>query len=253
MNSCLYVGEVRHRRFQPVAHEFRYRLAFFALDLDELDELERSLRLFAVNRRALFSFRDRDHVDSAAGSTKKKILDLLTAHGTTADGRIVLLTQCRMLGYVFNPVSFYYCHDLGGSLVAVVAEVNNTFGGRYLYLLDEGARTPQGHYAARKLLHVSPFISMDARYTFRFGTLGERFAVAIHEEEAGTPVLAATMTGERRALTDCALGGISVRFPLLTVKIIAAIHWQALRLWWKGVRVYQQPAPDRTIHEEVRP
>ena len=260
--SCLYVGSVTHRRFRPVPHEFRYGLSFFALDLDELPELDRRLRFFARNRPSLFSFHDRDHVDGQPCSTKKKVLRFLMVHGVAAEGRIVLLTQCRMFGYVFNPVSFFYCHDGADRLTAVVAEVRNTFGEQHLYLLDERTRVGRRH-EARKVLHVSPFISMDAKYAFRIGELGERFSVAIHEEEAGEPVLVAEMHGTRRPLDDRALAGIALRFPFLTLKITAAIHWQALRLWWKGVRVHHQPVPNaerlaqagvlRTLTEEIRP
>ncbi|MGH7804510.1 MAG: DUF1365 domain-containing protein, partial [Candidatus Binatia bacterium] len=197
MNSCLYVGEVMHRRLRPVGHEFRYRLSIFALDLDELAELDRRLRLFGLNRRAVFAFFDRDHIEGAVCSTKEKILRFLAAHGVEARGRIMLVTQCRMLGYVFNPVSFFYCHDENEALVAVVAEVHNTFGERHLYLLDERAKLRDGErYTARKELHVSPFISMDARYAFRLGALGERWSVAIDEEEAGEPLLVATLFGQ---------------------------------------------------------
>ncbi len=267
MNSSLYVGGVTHRRLRPIGHEFRYSLSTFALDLDELPELDRRLRLFGVNRRAVFAFHDRDHIEGARCSTKEKLLRFLAAHGVVAKGRIVLVTQCRMLGYVFNPVSFFYCHDERDALVAIVAEVHNTFGEQHLYLLDERARMKDAdgeRYGARKELHVSPFISMDARYSFRFGALGERWSVAIHEEEAGEPVLVATMFGERRPLDDRALAGILFRFPFLTLRIIAAIHWQAARLWWKGVAVHHQPAPNAArlaqarllraeIPEEVRP
>ena len=237
-----------HRRRAPVVHTFRYRLAVFALDLDELDELARTRRLFGVNRGNLVSFFDRDHMDGRAGSTKDKALAFLRAHGVGLDGgRIVLLTQCRMFHYVFNPVSFYYCHHADGTLRAVIAEVNSTFGERHLYLLADGNRLPAAgdrrRHLAAKVMHVSPFISMDAAYEFRLAPMTDRLSVFMAEREHGQPFFDAHLWGRRVELTTRRLAWLVVRYPLLTVQIIAAIHWQALRLYRKGVPVYQQPAP----------
>ena len=137
MTSCLYTGWVRHRRHHPRVHDFRYRLVLAYLDLDALDPVDRTVRTFSVNRWNLWSFFDRDHMDGRPGATAVKVRRLLARHGIARrGGSIRLLTQCRVLGYVFNPVSLYYCHDADGRLAAVVAEVSNTFGERHLYLLD---------------------------------------------------------------------------------------------------------------------
>lgn len=255
MRSCLYACEVGHARSRPAPHRFRYALTAFALDLDELPELDRTLRLFACNRRGAASFHDRDHLDGAGGSTKAKLERFLAARGIATDGgRIVTVTQCRLLGYVFNPVSFHWCHDPAGTLVAIVAEVNNTFGERHLYVLGEHERVPgEGRrFRVRKAMHVSPFLEMDGAYEFRFGELGERLAVAIDEREQGETKLETTMTGLRRPLDDRALLRLAVLFPFQTLKITAGIHWEALRLWRKHVPILAKPRPTPEQEAQAR-
>lgn len=265
MRSCLYAGSVTHARRTPAAHRFRYALTAFALDLDELPELDRRLRFFALNRRGAASFHDRDHLDGEPGSTKAKLERFLAGRGLAAGGRIVTVTQCRLLGYVFNPVSFHWCHDREGELVAIVAEVNSTFGERHLYVLGERERLagPGRRYRVAKAMHVSPFLGMEAAYEFRFGELGERLEIAIDEHERGETKLATAMVGVRRPLDDRALLRLAVLFPFQTLKITAAIHWEALRLWRKRVPFFTKPAPTpeqeaqlralRAAAEEVRP
>lgn len=245
MTSCLYTGHVRHRRHRPVAHEFTYPCAFFYLDLDEVPALDRRLRLFGHDRPRLVSFYDRDHADGRSGGTKPKIERLLRANGIEVEGgKLCLLTQCRMFHYVFNPVSFYYAFAPDGALRAVVAEVNNTFGERHFYLLSaDGTRRRIFRATAAKELHVSPFLSMDAGYEFRLSIPDERLTVSIVEHEHGELVLDAHLAVERRELRDAALAWLYVRHPLLTLRVTAAIHAQALRLWWKGAPFHRQPPP----------
>jgi DUF1365 family protein len=257
VNSCLYTASVIHRRKAPVAHAFRYPLALFYLDLDELETLGRSLRLFSVNRPNLTSFHDCDHIDGRPRSTKQKLLTYLRAQGIDLDeGKIFLLTQCRMFGYVFNPVSFYYCYSHAGSLRSIAAEVNNTFGERHLYLLSDRNRVtvPGGWtgYCARKVMHVSPFSSMDAWYSFRFGEAGDRLAIAISQREAGRQMFHARLSGDRMEINDRNLAYLLVRYPLQTLRVIGAIHWQALRLYWKGAPFHRQPAPSAEQHAQLR-
>jgi hypothetical protein len=253
MTSCLYAGEVWHRRRRPRVHEFTYRINTFCLDLDEIERQGSPLRLLAVNRRGLFSFWDRDHADGRDGSTRAKILALVGAHGVEiVRPRILLLTGCRLFGYVFNPVAFYFCYERAGdepgtdALRAVVAEVNNTFGERRLYVLREsvsGAAARQvRRYSARKTLHVSPFVSMDADYDFRIRPPEDEVSVTILEREGGAPVLDARIVGRRVPLSDAALLGVALRSPFLAVKVIAAIHWEALRLWLKRVPFHRHSA-----------
>jgi uncharacterized protein len=258
VTSCIYSGEVMHCRTAPVRHTFRYPIALFALDLDELTELDRRLRCFSVNGRNLIGFHDRDHMDRRPGSTKTKVLAFLRAHDIDLDGgTITLLTQCRMFGYVFNPVSFYYCHRPSGDLHCIVAEVNNTFGERYLYLLshDQDADDVAGRYrryTARKVMHVSPFISMQARYEFRFAPVGDRLSVFMTESAHGQRFFAAHLRGRRTELSDRTLLWLVATHPFLTLKIIGAIHWQAVRLYLKGAPFHRQPAasPEQVEQEQ---
>lgn len=245
MTPCLYVGQVRHRRRHPVGHAFTYPCVFFLLDLDRLPQTARSLRLFGHDRPNLISFFERDHADGGPGPIRPKIDRLLRHHGVDLEGgTIALLTQCRMLHYVFNPVSFYYAWNAGGALRAIVAEVNSTFGERHFYVLP--ARDPDRavvRAAADKALHVSPFLSMEARYDFRFTTPGERVSVAIVEHERGRHVLDTVLRGARRELSDRSLLWLCARYPLLTLRVTLGIHAQALRLWRKGAPLYPQPPP----------
>lgn len=247
MNSCLYTGFVSHRRTHPAVHAFRYPLAVFHLDLDELPALDRRLRLFAVNRPGVFSFQDSDHMDRETGDTRRKLRAFLRHQGVDLeDGKIFLLTQCRLFHYVFNPVSFYFCYTAQQALHAVVAEVNNTFGERHLYLLSEHNRQPAAKpgrrsYQARKIMHVSPFLSTDAIYDFHFAPVAERLSLRIGESERGERILDSHLWGRRRELSDRRLGAVLLRYPLLTLKITAAIHWQALRLYRKGAPFSSQP------------
>ena len=259
MNSAIYIGTLAHARSRPTRHEFRYPAVVFYLDVDELDSLARTIRLFGVNRPNLVSFHDADHWDGKPGATRPKIERFARANGIDLDrGKVFLLTQCRVLGYVFNPVSFYYCHDSGGSLRAIVAEVNNTFGERYCYWLDERTRDAavdaagvERHRAAKRM-HVSPFVSMDAVYAFRFGPVGERLSVHISETEHGEHFFDAHLSGRRRALDDRGLALLLLRHPFSTFRVTAAIHWQAFRLWRKGVPFHRQPEPSAEQMAQLR-
>lgn len=247
MRSCVYLGGLFHRRVRPRRHAFRHGAALFHLDLDELGALDRSLRLFGVNRPRPFTFRERDHLDGRDGELRSRLVALLAARGIDVEGGpIFLLTQCRLFGYVFNPISLYYCHGAGGALRAVVAEVDNTFGERILYVLrPEPVPGRRGLFraAARKEMRVSPFLSMDARYHFRLHTPGARLRLSIGEDEQGEHSFDAHLWGRRRPLTDGTLLRIALRDPFRTRKVMAAIHWQALLLWWKGVPVHDPPPP----------
>ena len=245
MTSCLYAGWVRHRRHHPRLHDFRYRLVLAYLDLDALDLLDRTVRPFSVNRWNLWSFFDRDHVDGRPGATAGKIRRLLARAGITLrGGSIRLLTQCRVLGFVFNPVSLYYCHDADGTLAAVIAEVNNTFGERHLYVLDgrENASTAAtARFRAAKAMHVSPFLGMDCVYDFSLAPVGDRLSVGIVQHEKGRRVLDAQLWGKRVPLTTRTLTVALLRYPFVTFKTIAAIHAEAARLYVKGVPFLRHP------------
>jgi DUF1365 family protein len=259
MNSAIYTGILGHARSRPIPHEFHYPAVLFYLDLDELDSLARSLRLFGVNGRNVVAFHDADHWDGKPGATRPKLERFARANGIDLDGgKIFLLTQCRVLGYVFNPVSFYYCHDSGGSLRAIVAEVNNTFGERHCYWLDERTREAapdpsgvEGHRAVKRM-HVSPFISMDAVYAFRFAPVGERLSVHISESEHGEHFFDAHLSGRRRRLDDRGIAAMLVGRPVSTLRVTAAIHWQAFRLWRRGVPFHRKPKPSAEQMTQAR-
>jgi DUF1365 family protein len=239
--SALYTGQVMHRRLRPKAHQFRYRVFSLLIDLDDLPRLDRSLNLFAWNRFAVFSFQDRDHGD---GRPLGQWLDgLLADAGIEADGPRQVLCYPRILGYVFNPISVWFCHDASGALKAVIHEVHNTYDERHFYVLPAAENDGLISQACGKAFYVSPFLSRDCRYHFRIRPPEEKVAVVIHEEENGQPVLEASFAGKRRALTDGALLAMLFSYPLMTVKVIAAIHFEAVRLMLKGIRRHPHGLP----------
>jgi DUF1365 family protein len=245
--SGLYDGAVAHQRLTPRRHRLRCRLFQLCLDLDELPALDVGLKLFAHNRFALFSFHDRDHLAGEPWPLRPQVEGLLRRAGIDiAGGPIRLLCMPRVLGYVFNPLSLFYCHRPGGELAAVVLEVNNTFGERHSYVVE--ARRGSGdaliHRGCAKAFFVSPFMGLDMTYDFRLGVPGERVATAILGRGAdGAPIINAVFTGARRELTDAELARAFLRHPLLTLKVVAAIHWEAVKLIAKGVKLRAKPAP----------
>lgn len=239
-------GKVLHERYFPVEYRFVYRVFSLMLDIDELPQLSRRLRLFSHNRFNIFSFYDRDHGPGADAPLQPWIHALLAANGVHLEGgRIKLLCFPRVLGYVFNPLSTWYCYHADGSLRAVLCEVSNTFGERHHYLLHENGRPLRWPVKGEKekVFHVSPFIGMNARYRFRLSRRDDRVAVLIRESYGGKPMLVASLAGRLRDLSDRRLIGAALAYPFLTLKVIAAIHWHALSLWLKGARFYPKPNP----------
>ena len=237
MKSALYVGTVMHARRSPRDHVFRYPVYMALLDLGELPTLDRRLRLFGWNRRAVTSFHDRDHIDIHA---------ILAGHGVElgVGGSIQVLTNLRVLGYVFNPVSFWWCRRGDGSLACIVAEVSNTFGERLPYVLLPAAGSEAGGRAVfetDKLLHVSPFMPMDQSYTWWFSDPGEKLSVRMDVHEGGSRDFHATLTARRVPLTAGSLRSVLVRYPLMPARVIGLIHWQAARLWLKRMPFYRKP------------
>ena len=232
--SAIYEGFVMHRRLKPRRHRFRYRVFAMLLELDELPALDNKLKLFAHNRRGLFSFQDKDHGDGR--DLRVWLDDLLMRKGVVAKGARRVLCYPRILGYVFNPLSVWFCDDEQGRLKAIVYEVHNTYEERHAYVLPVGDDKKLIRHGCSKNLYVSPFLSRDCHYAFRIRPPGEKVAIVIDEEEAGTPILNASFAGEHRALTDGALVRMLLQYPLMTLKVIAAIHFEAVRLMLKGVR-----------------
>lgn len=242
--SAVYEGWVTHRRFAPRRHAFRYRVFALLLDLDELEQLSR-LRLFRWNRPGIASFHDRDHGD---GRDLRAWLDrALAAEDISAKGAKRVLCYPRLFGYVFNPLSVWFCHHENGRLAAIVYEVHNTFGERHAYVL----RAEQGDELIRqscaKDFYVSPFLSMNCTYDFEVQIPADEVMIAINESEAGKPVLTAAFSGRRKPLGDAALAVLLLRHPLMTLKVIAAIHYEAVRLMLKGVRRHSRA--DATLRQ----
>ena len=247
--SALYRGRVMHRRLRPKAHMLTYRVFWLLLDLAEIDDLDRRLRLFSRNRFNLLSFHDRDHGEASGTDLRPRIEAWLARAGVDiGGGPIRLLTMPRVLGYVFNPISLFYCHQADGRLAAVVYEVTSTFGVRHSYVIPVPAEDQaEGliRQCAAKALHVSPFMGMRMDYEFRGHAPGERLDLTIDGLDAEGLLITAAMTAGRRPLNDRALLSAAAAMPLLTLKVMAAIHWEALKLWVKGVRPRPAPAPAR--------
>lgn len=244
--SCLYSGVVMHRRFKPREHRLRYRVFWTLLDLDELSHLDQTMRLFSLERFNLFGFCNADHGDGSGRPLRAQIEEHLAAAGIALEGgRIRLLCMPRILGFVFNPISVYYCYGTDGALVALLYEVHNTFGERHSYLVPvDNEKGEPLEQRCLKAFYVSPFMSMDISYAFRVQPPTERIALVIEGSDVEGPVIVASLFGNRRALTDFSLLGAFISFPLLTLKVFAGIHWEALKLWLKGMRLHARaPAP----------
>lgn len=242
----LYPARVMHRRLVAPLYRFVYRVFYLLLDIDRIDELPRQLKFFSRNRFNLLSFHDRDYGDGRPGGPRAWAEGLLTRHGVRIEGgRIRLLTLPRLLGFAFNPISLWYCEHRDGSLRAVIAEVRNTFGERHSYVLASGgAPMPYDMPMEKdKRFHVSPFFDMVGHYRFTLAEPGETLRVLIHETRDGVPILDATVAGERKALTDAALVGQVLRMPGMTLKVVAGIHWEALKIWLRGAAYVPKPPP----------
>jgi len=247
MQSCIYTGQVRHRRFRPVAHSFSYSFFMMYLDFDELPVLFQRRWLWGNERFALAQFRRADHFGDPRVSLDRAVRDLVEQRSKQRPrGPIRLLTHLRYFGYCFNPVSFYFCYDSSGSAVeTIVAEVTNTpWKERYCYVLGENLN--EGHdgekrYRFHKAFHVSPFMDMDLEYDWRFRTPGRQFVVHMDNKKGGEKLFDATMTLTRREIAGSSLAVSLMRFPFMTLQVIAAIYWQAGRLWLKRTPFYAHP------------
>lgn len=246
MRSAIYAGDVLHARFRPKQHKLRYRVFCLLLDLDELETL--GLKLLGVERPGLFGFRSGDHGDGRT-PLRQWAAQLVAEAGIDWDGaRIELLCYPRMLGFVFNPLSVYFCRGRSGEVQAILYEVHNTHGERHTYVMP-GRHEAGGivRHAAAKTFFVSPFMPMDCTYRFRIRPPGEAVGISILENDGEGLLLTASFTGEREELTDRALMGLLLRYPLMTLKVVAGIHWEALQLLLKGVRFLDWQAARRRI------
>ncbi len=245
--SALYVGEVGHWRLRPRRHSLRYRIFMLLLDVDALPDLGRRLRWFSLGRFNLTSFHARDYGDGSDTPLRTQVERRLDAAGLSIDGGpIRLLTLPRVLGYAFNPISTYYCHRPDGRLHAVLYEVTSTFGERHSYLASVESG-PDGliRQSALKRLHVSPFMGMDMTYDFRLREPDETLRLEIEAADGEGVLLFTHFIGRRRDLTDRALLSAWFRHPLVTLKVILGIHWEAVKLIAKGLRL--RPGPPAPI------
>lgn len=245
-------GQVRHSRVRPVKHDFNYGVYFLRLPLRSMQQGSFATRFLSRNRFNLLSFYDRDH-----GDGERPLLawveSLLQTEGIRdADGEIWLQTFPRVLGYVFNPVSFWFCHRADGAMRAIVCEVNNTFGERHCYLLDTGGVMPFGvQLTARKVFHVSPFCAIEGGYRFRFmrtirgneAEMKEHTVARVDHYDTTGPLLLTSIAGVSDSLSDRNIGRAFFTYPLMTFGVIARIYWQALRLWLKHVQFFSKPSP----------
>jgi len=247
IEPCLYLGHVMHMRLAPFAHRFRYAVFSLLLDIDRLEEICAGLRLLALDRFGLLSFYRRDHGARDGSDLRPWVEARLAEAGRPRPHRIWLLGFPRILGVGFNPLSVYYCADAAGRVESVVYEVKNTFGDQHPYVLAaEPDRDGTIRHSTAKDFFVSPFIGMDQVYAFTLRAPGRRLSVKIRQRDGSGPWLIATQNGTRRTLSDRALLGAWAAHPLMTLKVIGAIHWQALRLWLKGARFrrYRGPYPN---------
>jgi hypothetical protein len=287
MNSCLYECHVLHARFAPRAHRFLYRIFLFAVDLDELDTLPGRLALFSVGRRNLYSFREEDflptseHLHNASAqdfknpkpairNLKSRVHAFAARHGAdVTGGRVILVTLPRVLGYLFNPVSFYFCFDRQGAPACAIAEVTNTFKEMKPYFLGPGSletstfnsQISTGGAAASaafrlrvpKNFYVSPFSDVDVAFDFTLRVPRDRLSIQIDDYTGPQRTLTSTLTGPRRELTSARLAWFTVKYPALTLRIIALIHWHALRLWLKRVPWFAKAARAADQRDLYRP
>lgn len=247
--AALYPARVAHRRLVAPFYRFVYRVFYVLLDVDRVDEAARGLRLFSYNRFNLLAFHDQDHGHGKRSELRRWAEETLRAQGVQlAGGRIRLLCMPRLFGFAFNPISLWYCEHADGSLRAVIAEVRNTFGEKHSYVLASGG-APLAYEAPQekeKCFHVSPFFDLVGRYRFLLSEPGERLRVVIHETREGVPILDASVAGERRDLTDRAIAWQVLQMPFMTLKVVAGIHWEALKIWLRGARFHTKPEPPAT-------
>lgn len=241
--STLYRGKVRHTRLRPVHHDFSYGVYYAMFDLDELSTLDKELRLFSIGRKNLYGFDPADHGANDISELRAWVESTLAEAGVGLDGgRVTLLAFPRVFGYVFNPISVWYCYGPRDELRALIYEVRNTFGDRHVYVVAvDGGQTFR--HDVQKRLHVSPFNPMDQTYRFTTGLPASGLSLAIELSDQDGTVFRAGLGLTRLPMTDANLFKVFLRYPFVTLRVIGAIHWQALRLWLKGASYRSRPRP----------
>ena len=257
MNSCLYEGTIRHRRFRPIVNSFRYRLFFMYLDLDEMDIVSKVHPLWSIQRRNFASFYREDHLGDPNTALKKAVCEEVKRQiGKEPNGPIRLMTHFRYFGYVFNPVSFYFCYNASDTDVeTIIAEVHNTpWGEEHVYVMGQGTNEHpfKGWRRHRfgKAFHVSPFMDMHLDYDWRFRLPGSEMNAHVLLTEKGNHLFDASLSLKRRKLSKQAFNRALFLYPFMTGKVIAMIHWQALRLYLKGAPFFVHPKKRVTASEK---
>ncbi len=259
MHSCLYLGQVKHRRYTPVAHAFSYRLFMLYLDLDELPGLFKRYWLWSAKHPALARFRRADHLGDSSTELAAAVRRLVKEKtGIELTGPVRLLTNLRYFGYGFNPVSFYYCFDAADSKVEViVAEVNNTpWGEQHCYILPESinrGNSRNKRFLVDKSFHVSPFMDMNVDYDWRFTAPAGHLVVHKKNYKDGKALFDATLVLDRKPISSYSLAGVLVRYPFMTVKIVLAIYFQALQLWLKKTPLHPHPDKHQPPESVIEP
>jgi DUF1365 family protein len=250
MNSCLYRATVMHNRLAPKPHRFHYNVFMFYIDLDEIDLLSKKFAMLSHNRFNFFSFRDKEHLQLPADNpdvskhTKEHILDYLSQNGINAvNPKIMLLTNLNVLGYNFNPVSFYFCFDENNQPICCVAEISNTFREMKPFFMGlENFSDNRFIHRKEKYFYVSPFIDHDTSLDFNLTIPGEKLNIRIDDYKDGNRFFISTLMGNRKPITNLNLLKYSIRFPFIPLKIITLIHWNALLLWLKKLPYHSKTA-----------
>jgi DUF1365 family protein len=257
MNSSLYICSLMHNRMEPKPHRFNYDVFMFWLDLDEIDEIAKKFSLISRNRFNVFNFRDSDHVQLPADkpdtskNVKQHVLDYLHSQNVKlSNPKIFLLTNLRTFGHQFNPVSFYFVYE-NEQAICSVAEVSNTFGEMKLFLLgQETLKDNQFTYQTKKYFYVSPFIDHDVDFAFQLQLPTDKLNLRIDDYRNGNRFFIATLTGKKKELTGARLWAYTFRFPLITLKVIALIHWNAMLLWLKKIP-YRKKGDHNELQKDV--
>lgn len=251
LRSSLYQGKVMHHRVKPTDHRFVYSVFSLKVDLDELDQLDQ-FRFFSINRFNLFSFQERDHGTSKGNLAAEIRQHLIDRGHSSATARIELLCYPRILGFTFNPLSVYFCYNTDDQVEVILYEVSNTFGSRHTYLIESQGRDKVIRHGCDKLMYVSPFMPMETAYQFSITPPDQHVSIGIKQveqalsEEDRSTVFYASFKGDRISLNDRKLLKMFFQYPLMTLKVVGAIHWEALKLWRKKLTI--QPRDDKVSH-----
>ncbi len=254
-SGAVYECKVMHHRFSPKVHRFSYRVFYLWLDLDAIDQLDNRLHFFSRNRFNLFSFYDRDHIDKGSDNLKANILQWLEEQKTDTHkiATIRLLTFPRVFGYIFNPVCFYYCFNIQGEAIYTIAQVTNTYHEQKLYLLSEREADGRFRLVTPKHFYVSPFSDLEMLFDFKIRVPQEKLDIQIDDRSGENRILMSALTGECKPLTDVRLIWFTLKYPLLTLRVIFLIHWHAFRLWIKRIPFHRKAANAHLQREVYRP